>query len=102
MLCALNHPAAQVNDGTDRLERHCRDLLDVVPDLGQTLDALDEVAYERAFRSDKKHSPSAFRLVLPAAGEGVRQVETPSDADGWAVALQATRTVLASLQRTAA
>lgn len=102
ILCALGHPAAQRNAGTAALEQHCRALLSAAPDLDEVLDGLDEQRYEAAFRSDKKHTPSAFRLILPAGGEGVREVETPSDAQGWATVLTATREALGSLRRATA
>jgi len=102
ILCALRHPAAERNPGTAALEQHCRELLRAAPDLDEVLDSVDEQRYEAAFRSDKKHSPSAFRLILPVAGEGVRQVETPSDDSGWAAVLTATRESLGSLRRAAA
>ena len=97
VLCALRHPEAVVNHGTRALEAHCRQLLAVDPELPAILGTLDDVAYERAFRSDKKHAADTFRLILPAAGEGVRRVETPSDTAGWTAVHTATREVLASL-----
>lgn len=102
ILCALRHPESQAGPGTAALEEHCRGLLAGATDLNETLGAFDVDSYEHAFRSDKKHSPSEFRLILPAAGEGVHQVRTPSDAAGWASCLTATREALDTLRRTAA
>lgn len=99
VLCALRHPKAVENVGISALEAHCRELLAAVDDLEQVLALVDKQQYERAFRSDKKHSPDAFRLILPAPREGVRRVETASDVQGWDDVLTATHDALASLKK---
>lgn len=96
-LCALRHPAGASNGGTAALDEHCRLLLAAAPDLGEVLGRVDSDRFERAFRSDKKHGPKTFRLILPAPGEGVQQVETASDEGGWSDVATATRDALASL-----
>jgi 3-dehydroquinate synthase len=97
VLCALRHPSAVQNRGSAALDQHCRELLAVDPDVATLLSDLDLTAFERAFRSDKKHGSDVFRLIVPAPGEGVCRVETPSDDSGWRDICTATREALTSL-----
>lgn len=94
MLCALRHPRAVRDQVSHELEQHCFDLLCAVPGLDATLGDLDVDLYERAFRSDKKHASSSFRLVLPAATEGVGLVDVRHDSTGWSHILNATRSAI--------
>lgn len=99
VLCALEHPAAASTDDVARLRAHCRELLDDVPDLPVALECFDAVAFERAFRGDKKHRAGAFRLILPAADGGVSEVETSDAAAGWDDVRRAVDSTLSSLGR---
>lgn len=97
VLCALRHPATVENSGTARLEAHCRELLGRVDGLPVALRGFDATAFERAFRSDKKHRAGQFHLILPAPGEGVRDVTVDSGTQGWADVRAAVDDTLGSL-----
>ncbi|WP_188078954.1 3-dehydroquinate synthase [Actinotalea subterranea] len=83
ILCAIRHPSASTGPLVERLEAHVRELLSSAPDLPPALLRFDIATFERAFRSDKKHTASAFRLILPRPGGGVSEVETDSGRAGW-------------------
>jgi 3-dehydroquinate synthase len=97
MLCAIRHPASGAGPQVEALESHCRALLACVPDLADSLARFDAERFELAFRSDKKHGSSTFRLILPTAHGGVAEVERDSSAAEWALVEKATRTTLDSL-----
>lgn len=83
MLCAIAHPASAAGTHVHALEAHCRELLRPVVDLPEVLSNFDAARFQHAFRSDKKHSSSEFRLILPAPGEGVHEVALPNDDRAW-------------------
>ena len=85
VLCAIRHPASAAGPDVDRLEAHCRGLLASAPGVADALAQFDPQRFERAFRADKKHGPSTFRLILPAPRGGVVEVETGNTADDWDV-----------------
>lgn len=93
ILCALEHPAAVRTPHTALLTHHCTALLAAVPDLGQALEAFDSAVFERAFRSDKKHSAEAFTLILPVH-ESVAEVSLTATPQAWSDVLTCTRNVL--------
>jgi 3-dehydroquinate synthase len=97
VLCAIRHPAAAAGPDVERLEAHCRVLLASVPGVADALVQFDPQRFERAFRADKKHGPSTFRLILPAMRGGVAEVETGNTADDWSAVERATRRTLDSL-----
>lgn len=97
VLCAIRHPASAAAPDVERLEAHCRDLLASAPGVADALAEFDPQRFERAFRADKKHGPSTFRLILPAPRGGVVEVETGNTADDWGDVEIATRTTLDSL-----
>ena len=97
VLCAASHPASHRDGGVERLEAHCRMLLDTAPGVGDAVSGFDVARYEHAFRSDKKHSADAFRLILPSAGGGVAEVETGNGPDDWAVVRDVTLHILDTL-----
>lgn len=101
ILCALRHPDASLSERTGELERHCWDLLAGQPQVAVALTRADLSVFEAAFRSDKKHSHAHFRLILPAAGQGVRIVEVSSDDDGWRSISGAVRQVLQEIEEKA-
>ena len=96
MLCALAHPAAAHTHATELLERHCRRLLSETEGLRSALGSFDATQFERAFRSDKKHSATSFRLIVPGA-DGVIEIETHNDEAGWSAVRGATAEVMTSL-----
>lgn len=83
LLCAIAHPCSGAGPGVDELEGHCRGLLSDVSDLRASLGRFDRAAFEKAFRSDKKHSASTFHLILPALEGGVSEVVLQADATSW-------------------
>lgn len=97
VLCAIRHPASAAGPDVERLEVHCRNLLASAPGVAAALGRFDPERFGRAFRTDKKHGPSTFRLILPAPRGGVVEVETGNTADDWDVVESATRQTLASL-----
>jgi len=97
VLCTIQHPASAGGPDVDRLEVHCRSLLASAPGVADALARFDPERFERAFRSDKKHGPSTFRLILPAPRGGVVEVETGNTADDWKVIEDATQETLGSL-----
>lgn len=97
VLCAIEHPASAGGPEVDALEAHCRMLLASAPGVAEALARFDLSRYERAFRADKKHGSSDFRLILPAPGGGVVEVGTVNTADGWRAVEGATRRTLDSL-----
>lgn len=94
VLCAARHPRSARGPSVDALTAHMEALLAAAPGVGQALTSFDAAHYERAFRADKKHSAAAFRLILPADGGGVVEVETPNSDDEWAIVDQLTREIL--------
>jgi 3-dehydroquinate synthase len=99
VLCAIRHPAAASGPDVERLEAHCRVLLASIPGVADALAQFDPQRFERAFRADKKHGPSTFRLILPATLGGVAEVETGNAADDWSAVERATLNTLDSLTR---
>jgi 3-dehydroquinate synthase len=97
VLCAIRHPASATGPEVDRLETHCRELLASASGTEDALAQFDPQRFELAFRSDKKHGSSIFRLILPAPRGGVVEVETGNTADDWNVVDGAVRTTLDSL-----
>ena len=83
VLCAIRHPAAGTGPVVDALERHCRELLASAEGVEDALARFDREQFERAFRADKKHGASTFRLILPAPGGGVVEVETGNGPREW-------------------
>lgn len=97
VLCATAHPLAARGPQVDALAEHCRVILTDAGGVADALDRFDAERFERAFRSDKKHSADAFRLILPAEGGGVREVETGNGPQDWAVVAGATSQTIAEL-----
>lgn len=97
VLCATAHPAASSGPFTQALTDHCRDLVALAPGVPAALDLFDADTYERAFRSDKKHTAASFHLILPADGGSVAEVETGNGPDDWAAILAVTSNTLESL-----
>jgi 3-dehydroquinate synthetase len=97
VLCAIGHPAAGTGPLVDALESHCRALLASADGVAQALARFDPVVFERAFRADKKHGTSTFRLILPADAGGVVEVEVGTGAQEWTEIEGATRRTLDSL-----
>ena len=97
VLCAIQHPASASGPDVERLEVHCGDLLASSPGVADAVAHFDMELFERAFRADKKHGSSTFRLILPAATGGVAEVETGNTADDWEVVRGVTRQTLDSL-----
>jgi len=91
VLCAAGHPRSARGSSVDDLTAHCETLLAAAPGVAEALSAFDAARFEHAFRADKKHSATAFRLILPAEGGGVVEVETPSTDDEWATIDRLTR-----------
>lgn len=81
-----------ISEAAERLAAHCHELLALVPGLGNRLAGLDETVFERAFRGDKKHTATTFRLILPGPGVGVREVATENGLARMATVLEALRT----------
>lgn len=97
VLCAIRHPASAAGPEVDRLETHCRELLALASGTEDALAQFDPQRFELAFRSDKKHGSSTFRLILPAPRGGVVEVATGNTADDWSVVEGAVRTTRDSL-----
>lgn len=97
VLCAIRHPAAGTGPLVDALEEHCRHLLASAVGVEEALARFDGERFERAFRGDKKHGAATFRLILPASGGGVAEVETGNLASDWGDVEAATRSTLDSL-----
>lgn len=97
VLCSARHPASAAGPQVEGLEAHCRQLLASAPGVANALALFDPRRFERAFRADKKHGSSTFRLILPASGGGVMEVETGNTADDWNSVESATRQVIGSL-----
>lgn len=97
VLCAIRHPAAGAGPLADALESHCRTLLASAEGVQDALARFDAKAFERAFRADKKHGTSAFRLILPAPAGGVVEIETGNSSREWDEIERASRRALDSL-----
>lgn len=97
VLCASAHPAAYRGPDVDRLEAHCRMLLETAPGVAEALSGFDVAAFERAFRADKKHSSELFRLILPAPAGGVAEVELDNGPEQWSVVRDVTLHILETL-----
>lgn len=97
VLCATTHPLAATTPASARLAEHCHALLGSVPGLADALGSFDVPEFERAFRSDKKHSATSFTLILPAPDGGVREVAMPNDANSFAAVATAVRDTLGGL-----
>jgi len=97
VLCAIQHPSSASGPEVEALEAHCRGLLESAPGVADALARCDPQRFERAFRADKKHGPSTFRLVLPAPRGGVAEVETSNTANEWDIIESVTRRTLDSL-----
>jgi 3-dehydroquinate synthase len=97
VLCAIRHPAAAGGPLVDTLEAHCRDLIASAPGVDDAVAPFDPERFELAFRADKKHGASTFRLILPAPHGGVLEVETGNTANDWDAVESATRKTLDSL-----
>lgn len=99
VLCASAHPAAAQDERTDALRQHCLALLAMAPQaVARALAAFDPAVYERAFRSDKKHTADSFTLILPAHGGGVHECSQPATAASWSDISRATETTLELLR----
>jgi 3-dehydroquinate synthase len=98
MLCALNHPGSARTGTTEVLRGHCLELLSEVRDLGEALEGFDDVRFERAFRSDKKHTASSFTLILPAVSGGVQEVSVANDDVSWTEIANAVSVTLSGLK----
>lgn len=95
VLCASAHPASARGERPDALRAHCLDLLAMAPDVvSGALARFDRDVFERAFRSDKKHTADSFTLILPADGGGVRECRITADAAAWSDVAQAVQTTL--------
>ncbi len=97
VLCAIEHPEAARTAQVDALAAHCRTLLAGSDGVAQARESFDGARYEKAFRSDKKHSQESFRLILPAADGGVAEVEIEAGDHAWSVIDGITRRTLDSL-----
>lgn len=97
VLCATKHPASAAGPEVEVLEAHCRSLLASAGGVVDALERFDRERFERAFRADKKHGASTFRLILPASRGGVAEVETSNAVADWEVVEAATRRTLDSL-----
>jgi len=97
VLCAIRHPASAAGPDVERLEGHCRDLLASAHGVADAVARFDRNRFERAFRTDKKHGPSTFRLILPASDGGVVEVGTGNTMADWDLVEGATRSALDSL-----
>jgi 3-dehydroquinate synthase len=97
VLCAIRHPASAAGPHVEALETHCRGLLASAPGVPDALALFDAERFELAFRSDKKHGSSTFRLILPTARGGVAEVERDNTAAEWSLVEGATRKTLDSL-----
>jgi 3-dehydroquinate synthase len=97
VLCAIQHPASAAGPEVETLEAHCRGLLASAPGVADALARWDPERFERAFRADKKHGSSTFRLIVPAAGGGVAEVETGNSPQDWDIVAGATGRTLGSL-----
>lgn len=99
VLCATAHPLAARNEATIALGRHCTELIGLAGDLVPAAVAgYDPGVFERALRSDKKHSAGWFHLILPAEAGGVAEVRLRSDDAGWASVAEATRRTIDTLR----
>jgi len=99
-LCASAHPAAGTGPLTDALVAHCRSLIAQDVAVPSALEKFDPVAFERAFRSDKKHDSTTFRLILPSSSGGVEEVRTGNAPEDWAHIVEVTDRTLDSLRGT--
>lgn len=97
VLCAIEHPLAAKGPLVDALANHCRILLERADGVADALATFDTATFERAFRSDKKHSSTAFRVILPAEAGGVAEIEIGVDDAAWATIADVTGRTLASL-----
>jgi len=92
---ALRHPAAEAGSRARLLDDYSARLLaDIRPIVRDALDRLDASAFKQAFSSDKKHTSSAFVLVLPGpenADLPLRLVERPKSTAEIDVALSCLR-----------
>ena len=100
VLCASAHPAAGTGPLTDALVAHCRSLIAQDVAVPSALEKFDPVAFERAFRSDKKHDSTTFRLILPSSSGGVEEVRTGNAPEDWAHIVEVTDRTLDSLRGT--
>lgn len=99
MMCASAHPLAASGVETDALRAHCQHLLDMAPDVVRAgLMKFEAGVFERAFRSDKKHSAQRFALILPAAGGGVEERHLPATTESWANIARTTEQTLELLR----
>lgn len=77
VLAALEHPAARLTGIESDLARETEAILSAAEhDLHRAVAAFDPHAFATAVQSDKKHSRSAYRLILPRAGT-LAEVELP-------------------------
>jgi 3-dehydroquinate synthase len=92
---ALRHPAAEAGSRTRLLDNYSARLLaDIRPTVRDALGRLDASAFRQAFSGDKKHTSSAFVLVLPGpenADLPLRLVELPRSTAELDVALSCLR-----------
>jgi 3-dehydroquinate synthase len=90
MICALlfDPDRTRGNARADSLHRHCCELVGMVDDLEKQLVGLDRRCFEEAFRSDKKHRPDEFHLILPA-DRGVEEVAVRDDGSSFAAVQRA-------------
>ncbi|MBU3975693.1 hypothetical protein [Propionicimonas sp.] len=93
VLCASAHPDASNSEPVQALRDHCLHLLEMAPDVVEdALAQFDRQRYERAFRSDKKHSDGFFHLILPQ-GDSVAEVRISANT-GWDSILAATNSTI--------
>jgi 3-dehydroquinate synthase len=89
MLCAVEYAHVDAA-GTDALVKHCRRLLERVPELPAQLSDVDLDRFLNAFSHDKKHGRDGVHLILPTPnGRGVAEVVEPDRAGALVRAAQA-------------
>lgn len=76
MICAIRvaQDLGKISEDQMNLEESLRELI-ASADLGLIGSNFDEMKFRRHFKSDKKHSQTHFRLVLPTGHEGVSVCE---------------------------
>jgi 3-dehydroquinate synthase len=79
------------------LDAHCKQLVEMVPDVGERLALIDIDQFEAAFRHDKKHGSDGLHLILPAVGRGVEEVVVADLEPGVAAARKAVESVVSEV-----
>jgi 3-dehydroquinate synthase len=81
VLCASSHPAVARNPAVEALREHCLALLAMAPQVvSDAVVRFDPSVFERALRSDKKHTSESLTLILPATSGGVEERHLPATA----------------------